>query len=127
MLPPPSGVNDAEVTAEAARLTAFSKGDLSNLTPALQLLRSNIDMPLIMFQDVGFAADGLPGRKSLVWVTNAIPFDIDPKTMQFKSPQEAGQGTAVTGPTVGGAKDIHQSSGGKTHFADLASQRARDV
>jgi hypothetical protein len=27
---PPPGVNDVEVTAEAARLTAFSKGDLSN-------------------------------------------------------------------------------------------------
>ena len=27
---PPPGVNDAEVTAEAAQLTAFSKGDLSN-------------------------------------------------------------------------------------------------
>ena len=50
-----------------------------------------------MFQDVGFAAEGLPGRKSLVWMTNAVPFDIDPKTMQFKSPQEAGHGVAVYG------------------------------
>src|SRR5664279_2158990 len=38
---PPPGVNDAEVTAEAARLTAFSKGDLSNATPQEQLVRSN--------------------------------------------------------------------------------------
>ncbi|HEY4959712.1 MAG TPA: hypothetical protein VII29_02540, partial [Terriglobales bacterium] len=102
---PPPGVNDAEVDAEAARLTAFSKGDLSNSTAALQLLRSSIDMPLTMFQDVAFASEGLPGRKSLVWMTNAVPFDIDPKTMQFKSPQIAGQGVAVSGLTVGGAKN----------------------
>ncbi|HEY4900804.1 MAG TPA: VWA domain-containing protein [Terriglobales bacterium] len=102
---PPPGVNEAEVTAEAARLMAFSKGDLSNATPDLQLLRAPIDLPLTMFQDVGFASEGLPGRKSLVWMTNAVPFDIDPKTMQFKSPQIAGQGVAVSGLTVGGAKD----------------------
>ena len=52
----PPGVNDAEVSAEAARLTAFSKGDQSNATAENQLLRSNIDMVLNMFQDVGFAA-----------------------------------------------------------------------
>ena len=107
---PPPGVNETEVTAEAARLTAFSKGDHSNSTPELELLRSPIDLPLTMFQDVGFASEGLPGRKSLVWMTNSVPFDIEAKTMQFKSPQEAGQGVAVSGPTVGGAKDsLNQS------------------
>src|SRR5271166_4028724 len=112
------GVNETEVNAEAARLTAFSKGDRSNATPEEQLLRSNIDMPLTMFQDVAFAAAGLPGRKSLVWVTNAVPFDIDPKTMQFKSPQVNSRGAAVGGTTgspgsagapgvaVGGSKDV---------------------
>ena len=75
-------------TAEAARLTAFSKGDLSNATPPEQLVRSNAEMPMMMFQDVGHAAYGLPGRKALVWVTNAVPFDIDPKTFNFVSPKE---------------------------------------
>jgi VWFA-related protein len=101
----PSGLNDAEVNAEAARLTAFGKGDQSNATAENQLLRSNIDMVLNMFQDVGFAAAGLPGRKALVWVTNAVPFDIDPKTMQFKSPQISSRGVAVNGEAVGGSKD----------------------
>jgi VWFA-related protein len=101
----PTGVNDAEVTAEAARLIAFNKGDRSNPTPDTQLLRSSIDMPLTMFQDVGFAAAGLPGRKSLVWVTNAVPFDIDPKTMQFKSLQVTSHGVSVSGEAVGGSKD----------------------
>jgi VWFA-related protein len=101
----PSGLNDAQVNAEAARLAAFSKGDQSNPTADNQLLRSNIGMVLTMFQDVGYSAEGLPGRKELVWVTNAVPFDIDPKTMLFKSPQESSHGVAVDGVAVGGTKD----------------------
>ena len=91
----PPGVSEAEVTAEAGRLTAFSKGDLSNPTPQDQLMRSNIDLPLVMFQDIGLSASGLPGRKSLIWVTNAIPFDINPKTFQFVSPKTSNRGVAV--------------------------------
>ena len=102
---PPTGVSEADVNAEAARLTAFSKGDLSNATPQEQLLRSNIRLVLTMFQDIGFAAAGLPGRKSLIWVTNAAPFDIDPKTKQFKSPQVSSHGVAVNGEAVGGSSD----------------------
>jgi VWFA-related protein len=103
---PPAGGNDALVTAESARLVAFSKGDLSNATPQLQLLRSNPQMPMMMFEDVGHAAYGLPGRKALVWVTNAIPFDIDPKTFNFVSPKETNRGAAVNGVAVGGSKDV---------------------
>ena len=102
---PPVGVNDAEVAEEAARLAAFSKGAQSNATADNQLLRSNIDLVLTMFQDVGYSAEGLPGRKALVWVTNAVPFDIDPKTMQFKSIQVSSHGVAVDGVAVGGSKN----------------------
>ena len=102
---PPSGVNDAEVIAEAARLTAFSKGDRSNATPQGQLLLSNIDMPLVMFQDVGHAVYGLPGRKALVWVTNAVPFDIDPKNFQFVSPKTSNPGASVNGAQTPGIQD----------------------
>jgi VWFA-related protein len=101
----PPGVNDPDVTADAARLTSFSKGEQSNPTPQDRVLRSNIDLSLTMFEDIAFAADGLPGRKSLVWVTNAVPFDIDPKSMQFKSLQEMSHGVAVDGVAVGGSKD----------------------
>ena len=104
--PPPPGVNEALVTADAARLAAFNKGDLSNVTPEGQLLRSNAQMPMVMFQDVGHAAYGLPGRKTLVWVTNVVPFDIDPKTFNFVSPKEASQGVAVNGVAAGGTKDV---------------------
>jgi VWFA-related protein len=103
---PPAGVNETQVTADAARLTAFSKGDLSNATPQDQLLRSNAQLPMIMFQDVGNAAYGLPARKALVWVTNAVPFDIDPKTYSFVSPKEASEGVAVNGVAASGTKDV---------------------
>jgi VWFA-related protein len=103
---PPSGVDDALATAEAARLTAFSKGDLSNATPPEQLVRSIAEMPMVMFQDVGHAAYGLPGRKALVWVTNAVPFDIDPKTFNVTSPKETNRGVAVNGTAAGGSKDV---------------------
>lgn len=101
----PTTVSDALVNAEASRLTSFSKGDQSNATAETQLLRSSIDMVLTMFQDIGYAAAGLPGRKALVWVTNAVPFDIDPKSMQFKSPQVSSHGVAVGGAAVGGSRD----------------------
>jgi VWFA-related protein len=101
----PPGLGDAAVIAEAARLTAFSKGDQSNAAAENQLLRSSIDMLMNMFQDVGLASAGLPGRKALVWVTNAVPFDVDPKTMQFKSLQQTSHGVAVDGVAVGGSKD----------------------
>jgi len=106
---PPPGVNDAEVTAEAARLTAFSKGDLSNATPQRRLLLSNLDMPLMMFQNVGHAVYGLPGRKALVWVTNAVPFDIDPKSFQFVSPKLSNFGAAVNGAQTPGIQDALSS------------------
>ncbi len=105
----PAGVNDADVTADAARLTAFSKGDLSNALAPNQLLRSIVELPLVMFQDVGFAAYGLPGRKALIWVTNAVPFDISPKSFQFVSPKTTNQGVAVNGEQVGGSKDVFAS------------------
>lgn len=102
---PPAGVSDAEVSSEAARLTEFSKGALSNATAQGKMLLSIVDLPFLMFQDVGFSAQGLPGRKALVWVTNTVPFDIDPKSYQFRSPKIASQGVAVNGAQVGGTKD----------------------
>jgi len=103
---PSPGLSDTEIAAEAARLTAFSKGDLSNAIPAGQLLHSSLDMPLAMFQDVGQAVYGLPGRKALVWVTNIIPFDVDSKTFQLLSPKTSNFGAPVGGAQTGGIQDV---------------------
>jgi VWFA-related protein len=110
----PAGLKEADVTAEAARLTAFAKGDQSNPTPDDRPLRSNIDFPLVMFQDIGHAAAGLPGQKALIWITNVVPFDIDPKSFQFVSPKQSNRGVALnngeqggpaTGMQMGGTRD----------------------
>ena len=68
----------------------------------MQLLRSNIDLSLTMFQDIAFAADGLPGRKSLGLGDQRRAFDIDPKTMQFKSPQVSSRGQRRYGGRIAG-------------------------
>ena len=107
---PPSGVSDADINAEAARLNAFSKGEQSNPTPPDSLMQMSIDLPLTMFWQVAMTSYGLPGRKTLVWVTNEVPFDIDPKTRQFKSPVESSHGVAVSGAAVGGTKDSLSSA-----------------
>lgn len=106
----PAGVSESEVTAESMRLTAFSKGENSNPTPPESPMLLSVDAPMYMFQEVAMAAYGLPGRKMLVWVTNEVPFDIDPKTKQFKSPVESSHGVAVQGQTVGGMKESLSSS-----------------
>lgn len=64
---------------------------------------------MVMFQDIGHAAYGLPGRKALVWVTNAVPFDVDPKTFDFMSPKESNRGVDVNGSASGGTKDVFSS------------------
>ncbi len=64
-------------------------------------------------------AYGMPGRKALVWVTNAVPFDIDPKTFNFVSPKATNRGAAVNfnaseaanspgqaGVAAGGSRDV---------------------
>jgi hypothetical protein len=33
-----------------------------------------------MFRTVAEATLGIPGRKSLVWITNITPFEVDEKT-----------------------------------------------
>jgi len=105
----PARVNDSDLNAEAARLTAFSKGEDSNPAPPEQM-RFFVDLPMLMFQQVAMAADGLPGRKMLVWVTNEVPFDIDPKTRLFKSPLESSHGAPVNGVAVGGTKEMLSSA-----------------
>ena len=106
---PPAGVNEADVNAEAARLAAFGKNEESNVKTQEQMTML-VDLPMLMFQEVALAADGLPGRKMLLWVTNEVPFDIDPKSKQFKSPVETSRGVAVQGAVVGGTKDSLNSA-----------------
>ncbi len=69
-----------EVAAETARLVDFQKGAIANFTATNQPLRARPEPVLRMFRTVAEATSGIPGRKSLVWMTNTTPFEVDEKT-----------------------------------------------
>lgn len=56
-----------------------------------------------MFRVLGQSVAFLPGRKSLVWITNAMPFAVDTKTHLIAAPFQFSRGAALGGPGVGGA------------------------
>jgi len=105
---PPAEASEAETAAEAARLTAFRKGDRSNPAPLEEtLMQTSVNAPLAMFREVSYAAAGLPNRKSLVWITNIVPFEINSKTFQFESPKADAPGAAaVAGARSLGVRDV---------------------
>jgi VWFA-related protein len=69
-----------DVAAEAARLVDFLKGTTANFTAESQPLRARPEPVLRMFRTMAEATLGIPGRKSLVWITNITPFEVDEKT-----------------------------------------------
>lgn len=76
----PAGDASPEIAAETARLVDFQKGAIANFTATNQPLRARPEPVLRMFRTVAEAASGIPGRKSLVWITNVTPFEVDEKT-----------------------------------------------
>ncbi len=76
----PAGDASPEVAAETARLVDFQKGAIANFTATNQPLRARPEPVLRMFRTVAEAGSGIPGRKSLVWITNTTPFEVDEKT-----------------------------------------------
>jgi VWFA-related protein len=76
----PAGDAAPEVAAETARFVDFLKGTTANFTAANQPLRARPEPVLRMFRTVAEATSGIPGRKSLLWITNITPFEVDEKT-----------------------------------------------
>ncbi len=100
---PATGAVSPEVDAEARRLVEFARGADANLLQPDQLIRANIDGVLDMFRVLGQSVAFLPGRKSLVWITNTMPFAVDTKTHLIAAPFQYSRGAALGGPGVGGA------------------------
>jgi VWFA-related protein len=72
----PSNANgDVDISALADYLTA--RGE-----QAYGLMRTvaAAESTLVSFQEIAERASGIPGRKSLVWLTGSFPFSIDPGT-----------------------------------------------
>jgi VWFA-related protein len=76
----PTGEASPEIAAETARLVDFLKGTTANFTATNQPLRAKPEPVLRMFRTVAEATSGIPGRKSLLWIANITPFEVDEKT-----------------------------------------------
>lgn len=93
----PPGDATPEVTAEAARLVDFLKGTTANFTPASGPLRASPEPVLDMFRTLAAATAGIAGRKSLVWIANKSPFEVDEKTGMVTSTTTVVNGYGVVG------------------------------
>ena len=104
-------VEQQEVETQAASIDSFVKG--SDLSYAVSAERNNTLATLETFQHVAEAFAGVPGRKSLIWVTAAFPFGLDPITGALLAPRVFNQGntTGVTKlDTTGGLPDLPSSN-----------------
>jgi VWFA-related protein len=102
---PATAPDSPEVIAEAARITEFLKGNVANNTAPSEPLRASPEPLLRMFHAVAQSTEGIRGRKSLVWIANITPFEVEDKTGMVISLNRSGRSSVDSGPTA-------QSSGG---------------
>ncbi len=107
----PYGPSRQEFETQAAEIDSFVKG--TDINYAMYAQKNNILTTLEAFQHVAEAYAGVPGRKSLVWVTAAFPFGLDPTTGTLLAPRVFQQGQAVTLNTMdstGGLPELPSSN-----------------
>jgi VWFA-related protein len=68
-----------EVDAETRRLVDFCKGNTSKFAVAHETERGYPGYVLAAMETVARYASTVPGRKSLVWVSSMIPFEVEEK------------------------------------------------
>jgi VWFA-related protein len=108
-----------EVVAEAARITEFLKGTVANNTAPSEPLRASPEPLLRMFHAVAQSAEGIPGRKSLVWIANITPFEVEDKTGMVISLSRQGSG----GDTASISSGLQQTLGvGLVEHGDLMTE-----
>src|SRR4029077_6903547 len=66
---------DVDISALADYLTARAEQAYG-----LMMTVAAAESTLVSFQEIAERASGIPGRKSLVWLTGSFPFSIDPGT-----------------------------------------------
>ncbi|MGA9041057.1 MAG: VWA domain-containing protein [Terriglobales bacterium] len=116
---PAGGADSPEVIAEAARITEFLKGTTANNTSPSEFLRASPEPVLRMFHAVAQSTAGIPGRKSLVWIANITPFEVEDKTGMVISLSRQGSGGDTSSLQAG----IQQSLGvGLVEHGDLMSE-----
>jgi VWFA-related protein len=101
-----------EVVAEAARITEFLRGTVANNTAPSEPLRASPDPLLRMFHAVAQSTEGIPGRKSLVWIANITPFEVEDKTGMVISLNRSGRSSVDSGPMARSSGDTIQQAVG---------------
>jgi VWFA-related protein len=91
---------------ETRRLRDFAKGADANPIPDGQLLRTSIDAPIYMMQDVAASMVGVSGRKAIVWITSGVPFEILEDDHSLTSHLEDTSGPSVAGARVSTTRRI---------------------
>lgn len=89
---PSGGTDSPEVVAEASRISQFLKGTTANNIAPSEALRASPEPVLRMFHAVAQSTAGIPGRKSLVWITNITPFEVEDRTGMVISLSRQGPG-----------------------------------
>jgi VWFA-related protein len=79
-----------EIESQTAAVNDFVSG--ADQAYAVAAQRNNILATLETFQHVAEAFAGVPGRKSLIWVTAGFPFGLDPTTGALLAPRVFSQG-----------------------------------
>ncbi len=85
------------------------------------LLRSNIDLVLTMFEDIAFAADGLPGRKIAGLGDQCCALSISIRNRcNSNRCRKLAMASRLDGVAVGGSKDALTDGGNQEAFAHVA-------
>jgi VWFA-related protein len=82
----PNPTDSTDIAAETARLQKFLDGAGSNNIAGGETLRTNVNAILGLFHSVADAVSGIPGHKTLVWITGVVPFAVDKNTKLVSSP-----------------------------------------
>ncbi len=112
---PVAGEASSEVDAETQRLADFLKGTIANQTAYAVPLRGSPDAVLQAFQGIAGAMAAIPGRKSLIWITNASPFEVEEKThlmvplsLMASGDPTYGTSTNAAGISMGGFNSVER-------------------
>ncbi|HLH07863.1 MAG TPA: VWA domain-containing protein [Terriglobales bacterium] len=91
---------DSAVATDAEKMVAFLRGADSNPTPIMSPLRL---MPVRSFEAMGQIAQasaGFPGRKSLVWMVENLPFSVNVKDGKLVIEENITSGASLNGQSM---------------------------
>jgi VWFA-related protein len=70
---------DTVIAEDGARLASFARGEGANPMPVSTPLRSSPGLAFQAMQEIADATAGIRNRKSLVWISATLPFEVNQK------------------------------------------------